>query len=140
MEETRCIICGLEKDGIEVKEDFIINTIRWIKRNITRSEKGYRLVVCKECYPKYKKARDSYVRKELTYLAIGVLFAAMLVVFSGGHVLRAILYGAIIIVFMYLLAQLSYMPALKLPQIPQSAKVHHAASQAKTISRRAKKA
>ncbi|MGC8651640.1 MAG: hypothetical protein ACP5UH_00080 [Candidatus Micrarchaeia archaeon] len=117
MEENRCIICGLEKDGIEVKEDYIIDTIRWFKRNVTRNEKGYRLVVCKECYPKYKKARDSYTRREVAYLAIGVIFAALLIAFSGGHELSAVFYGVLIIIFMYLLAQLSYMPALKLPQV-----------------------
>jgi len=118
MQESRCIICGLEKDGIEVQDDYIIEAIRWFKRNVTKSEKNYRLVVCKECYPKYKKARDSYTRKQITYIAIGVIFAAVLIAVSSGRLLSAIFYGIIIIIFMYLLAQLSYMPALKIP-------VHH---------------
>ena len=120
--ESRCIICGLEKDGLEVKEDYIIKSIRWFKRNITRNEKGYRLVVCKDCYPKYAKLRESYMRKQVTYIIIGVLFAAVLIAFSGGRLLSAILYGIIIIVFMYLLAQLSYMPALKIPPLEKAQK------------------
>ncbi len=58
--------------------------------------------------------RDSYMRKQITYLAIGLIFAAILIIISGGRELKAVLFGAFIVVFMYLLAQLSYMPGLNI--------------------------
>ncbi|HUY70206.1 MAG TPA: hypothetical protein VMV00_01400 [Candidatus Baltobacteraceae bacterium] len=108
--EDRCIICGEPRRGLRVKEDYQIRAIRWFKKSILRNEKGYGLVVCKECYPKYKKAKDSYNRKQGIYIGIGVLFAFALGIFSGGNILPAILYGGIVIVFMYALSQISYMP------------------------------
>lgn len=108
--EDRCIICGEPKRGLAVREDYQIRTIRWFKKNVTRNERGYSLVVCKECYPKYRKAKDSYNKKQGIYLGIGVLFAFFLGAFSGSNILPAIAFGAVVIVFMYALAQLSYMP------------------------------
>ena len=108
--EPRCIICGGAVDGLEVQEDYVIRAIRWFKRNVTRNAKNYRLVVCKECYVKYKKARDSYVRKQIAYVVIGVLFAGLLI--AAGRSLMAVLAGLAIIALMYLLSLLSYMPAL----------------------------
>ncbi|MGC8687201.1 MAG: hypothetical protein ACP5RM_00685 [Candidatus Micrarchaeia archaeon] len=113
--EDRCIICGQEKPGIEIKEDYMVSLIRWFKRNVTKNEKGYHLVVCRECYVKYKKQYDSYVRKEIAYVTIGVVFAALMIVMGSANLVSAVAFGIAIIVFMYLLAQLSYMPALKLP-------------------------
>lgn len=116
MKENRCIICGEKRDGLEVSDDFIIEMIRWIKRNVTKNEKGYRLVVCKDDFLKYKKARDSYQRKQMFYLVLGAVFAFTLILLSGPNILGAILYGAIIILFLYALAQISYMPALTMPK------------------------
>jgi cytochrome b subunit of formate dehydrogenase len=109
--ETRCIICGKELNGLEVKEDYVINAMRWFKRNVTHNEKNYRLVVCKDCYVKYKKARNSYNSKTVSYLAIGVIFAALLVI--TGRSLGALAAGIAIIMLMYALSLLSYMPGLK---------------------------
>jgi cytochrome b subunit of formate dehydrogenase len=109
--ETRCIICGKELNGLEVKEDYVINAMRWFKRNVTHNEKNYRLVVCKDCYVKYKKARDSYNSKTVSYLAIGVIFAALLII--TGRSLGAVVAGIVIIILMYALSLLSYMPGLK---------------------------
>ncbi len=109
--ETRCIICGKELNGLEVKEDYVINAMRWFKRNVTHNEKNYRLVVCKDCYVKYKKARDSYNSKTVSYLAIGVIFAALLII--TGRSIGAVAAGAAIIILMYCLSLLSYMPGLK---------------------------
>ncbi len=110
--EPRCIICGKEVDGLEVKPDHVINAMRWFKRNITHNEKNYRLVVCKDCYVKYKKARDSYNSKTVSYILIGVIFAALLII--TGRDLGAVAAGIGIIILMYVLSLLSYMPGLKL--------------------------
>lgn len=116
MKESRCIICGENKNGLEVREDGTIRMIRWFKRNVTKNEKGYRLVVCRECFLKYKKRRDSFIRKRVVYLIIGILFTIVLVGLSGQRAPYAVLYGIGIILFMYLLSQLSYMPALAMPE------------------------
>ena len=109
--ETRCIICGKELNGLEVKEDYVIKSMRWFKHNVTHNEKNYRLVVCKDCYVKYKKARDSYNSKTVSYLAIGVIFAALLII--TGRSLGAVAAGIAIIILMFALSLLSYMPGLK---------------------------
>ncbi|QRF74330.1 hypothetical protein Micr_00866 [Candidatus Micrarchaeum sp.] len=109
--ETRCIICGKELNGLEVKDDYVIKSLRWFKHNVTHNEKNYRLVVCKDCYVKYKKARDSYNSKTVSYLAIGVIFAALLII--TGRSLGAVAAGIAIIILMYALSLLSYMPGLK---------------------------
>jgi hypothetical protein len=109
-------MCGKEKDGLLVKDDYVINAIRWVKRNITKSEKNYTLVICKEDFLAYKKKRDSYERKMVIYVVIGIIFLIALSVVSGGK-LGAIGVGFIITIFLFLLAQLSYMPAVDMPQI-----------------------
>lgn len=112
--ESRCIICGERRNGLAVKEDYMIGSIRWVKRNITRNEKNYALVVCKGCYPKYKKAFDKYQRRLMVYLALGIIFAIALMIGSS-NILLSLLFGAGIILFLFLLSQLSYMPALVMP-------------------------
>jgi hypothetical protein len=120
MAESRCIICGERRNGLEVKGDYTISAIRWFKRNVTRNEKNYRLVVCKGCFLKYKKARDSYQRKRVAYTTLGVIFAVLLVLSSGGRLLT-IIYGAGIVLFLYLLSQLSYMPDVRMPAVKMPA-------------------
>ena len=114
MAESRCIICGERRNGLEVNKDHIIDAIRWFKRNVTKNERNYRLTVCKDCYPKYKKSRDSYLWKEAAYTAIGLIFAAVLVIASSDR-LASTAYGAAIVLMMYLLSQLSYMPGVRTP-------------------------
>ncbi len=109
--ESRCIICGLEKKGLKVKEDHVIYAIRWFKRNVSRNEKGYDLVVCRDCYKKYSSARSSYNRKLFAYLGIGIL-ATVLWIAVGGIKLYSIAAGIVLIAFMYLLSLLSYIPGL----------------------------
>ena len=109
-----CIICGEAKDGLPVKEDFVINGIRLIKRYVTRNEKGYVLVVCRECYPKYKKARERMIRRQVVYLVLGFLFAGAFIVLSHDK-LSALLYGVIIVLFLYLLSLVNYVPGLVVP-------------------------
>lgn len=116
--ESRCIICGQERNGLEVKEDFVINGIRMFKRYITRNEKGYRLVVCRDCYPKYKKERDRMVRRQITYVAIGIVLAALLVIVARGRP-SSILYGVLVVLFLYLISLINYIPSLKMPNAGQ---------------------
>ncbi|MGC8572134.1 MAG: hypothetical protein ACP5RI_00305 [Candidatus Micrarchaeia archaeon] len=113
--EPRCIICGKEKEGLEVQEDFVISSIRWFKRNITKNEKNYKLVVCKECYPTYYKARERYEKRRALYLVIGILFALILLIISQNKIL-AFIYAVIVVVFVYLLSLFTYMPAVKIPE------------------------
>jgi len=114
--KNACIICGEQKDGLEVLPDNVLNTMRWIKEKTTRKKKDYRLVVCKDCFTKYRKLRSSYERRTTLYVALGVVFTVMLALVSGSRILGAIGYGIALTVFLYLLAQISYMPRVKLPE------------------------
>ena len=111
-----CIICGEQKEGLRVKSDGIINSIRWIKRNITKNERGYDLVVCKGCFIKYRDAKSKYDRKRITYVGIGIVFTLLLILLSGGRSLGALASGMVLIALMYLLSLLSYMPSLEMPK------------------------
>ncbi len=113
MGNTRCIICGLEKKGLKVRDDSVINAIRWFKRNITKNEKGYELVVCRDCYKKYRAARASFNKKRFAYTGIGVI-ATFFWILIGGIKAYSIFAGLLLIAFMYLLSLLSYIPALEL--------------------------
>jgi hypothetical protein len=77
-------------------------------------------VVCRECYPKYKKALASYRRKQVAYVAIGIIFMALLIVLSQDKFLAA-LSGIAIVAFMYLLSLLSYMPSVSIPESAHAA-------------------
>jgi hypothetical protein len=107
-----CMICGKEKNGTEVKEDFMIKAMRWFKENVTRNAKGYRIVVCSECMPQYRKIRGKFTRRKLIYVALGIIFTITIVAFSGGRYPSAIAYGLGITVFLYLLSLISYVPEL----------------------------
>ncbi len=114
-----CIMCGKEKEGLNVKEDHVIAAMRWVKRNITKNPKNYHMVVCKDDFVAYKKKRDSFERKRAAYVIIGVLFMLLLLAFANGRFLGALVYGGGVIIFMYLLSLLSYMPALNMPAVQQ---------------------
>ncbi len=109
----RCIICGEAKEGLPVKEDYVIYSIRWINRHIFGKYRNHRLVVCKECYLKYSKQREKYVHKQITYIIIGVLFTFALLFGSHGNPV-SLLYGIAVIIFMYALSLVSYTPALNI--------------------------
>lgn len=93
--------------------------MRWVKRNITKNPKNYRMVVCKDDFLAYKKKRDSYERKRIAYVVIGVIFTVLLLSFANGRFLGAIVYGIGIIAFMYLLSLLSYIPAVDMPAVQE---------------------
>lgn len=120
MAENRCIMCGQKRDGLRVKEDSVIILMRWFKKNITKNEKGYRLVVCKEDFPKYYKQRKRFESRRALYVALGAVFAVFMLA-VGADKLLALVYGIIIVLFFYLLAHLTYTPAVEMP-----AEGHHA--------------
>ncbi|MGI0100544.1 MAG: hypothetical protein ACREBH_02390 [Candidatus Micrarchaeaceae archaeon] len=113
--ESVCIMCGEKRNGLKVKDDWVINSMRWLKRRVSKNVNKRDLIVCKECFLKYRKRRDSYERKQVVYVAIGVIFLVVISVAAGGRI-SAILAGFAIAVFMFLLAQLSYMPEVGMPK------------------------
>jgi hypothetical protein len=113
--ESRCIICGERKEGLEVRSDSIIGAMRWFKRNVTKNEKGYRLVVCKGCYLDYAKQRRKFERRQALYITIGVIFALVLV-FVSINKITGVLYAIAVVVFMYILSILTYTPQLNMPK------------------------
>lgn len=106
-------MCGKAVDGIDVKNDYVIDAIRFFNRKILHKYRNYRLVVCKDCYIKYNKGRKGFVKKQAAYIGIGIIFAIFLMIGSGGN-LVALFYGIIVIIFMYVLSLISYLPALKI--------------------------
>lgn len=114
--ETRCMYCGEDRDGLEIREDYVVYVLRWLKRNITRNEKGFRIVVCKDDYPKYAQARRRFEGRQKIYLALGFIFAAT-VILAGRNPI-AVLYAIAVLVFIYLFSLLTYVPALSVPEGP----------------------
>ncbi len=113
--EPRCIYCGKKRDGLGIREDYVIRAVRWFNRKVLHRYHNYRLVVCRDCYLNYRKARARYLKKQATYLAIGIIFAGLLIFVSSAN-LFAFAYGIAIILFMYLLSLVSYVPALEVGQ------------------------
>jgi hypothetical protein len=132
-EKSICIICGLDKDGLELKDDRVLKAMRWIKRNITKNPKNYRLVVCKEDFLKYKKGRDKYNKRQIIYLTIGIAFLVVLFISSGGRI-YAVLVGILIAAFMWLLALVNYMPAVQMPTVTPSETAVPVTSNTTTLS------
>jgi hypothetical protein len=110
MAKVVCIICGKEKKGIPVKSDRVLEAMRWFKRNVTRNEQHNTLVVCKEDWPAYNKARKKFTSRMALYVALGIVFVVFgnVLAFSINTLVATLL----ILVFFYLLSLLSYMPAL----------------------------
>ncbi len=119
MQESRCIICGSKTDGLEIKQDYIIDGIRWFKRTITKNEKNYKLVVCRNCYNKYEKSKHSYDKRRISYIALGIITAALWI-FIGNESAGSIVAAIFIIAFMYLLSLLSYTPTLQVEKDKQN--------------------
>ena len=113
MVKSYCIICGEEKNGLPIQNDMVLDAIRWFKQNVTKNEKGNRLVVCKECYPKYADRRKKFETRQATYLAIGIIFAALGLLFAFS--LATLSVAILLIAFLYLLALLNYVPKVALP-------------------------
>ena len=112
MQKTYCIICGKERKGIAVEDDFVLDSIRWFKRNVTKNERNNKLVVCKECYAKYAPARRKFESRKRLYLALGVIFATLNLIIDRSLV--SILVSALILLLLYALAFLSYVPRISI--------------------------
>ena len=123
MPDSYCIICGKKKDGIEVADDNVLATLRWIKTNVTKNARNNRLVVCKACYPEYSKMRKKYMGRRTAYVALGVLFLVLSLVISSGAWPSALLISIIIIALLYLLSLINYMPGLRIKkEVPKNKK------------------
>jgi hypothetical protein len=113
--KPRCIVCGEQKEGLGVKTDNVIKTLRWLNQHTVKAKNPYIPVVCRECFPKYYKKRKSFERKQVIYVIIGIFFLIFLAIAARGSI-GAILVGLLITGFMYLLSFLTYMPQLDIPQ------------------------
>ncbi|MDE1860422.1 MAG: hypothetical protein KGH72_01765 [Candidatus Micrarchaeota archaeon] len=108
MAKEYCIICGKAKAGIPVREDYVIDTMRWFKRNITHNEQGNALDVCKACYPDYKKLRSRFVNRQRLYMGIGLLFLIFVVLISFQISTFAV--ALLFLGLLYLVSLANYMP------------------------------
>jgi cobalamin biosynthesis protein CobD/CbiB len=118
MEESRkprCIICNEQKDGLGIKPDAVVGTLRWLNGHTFKYKNPYRPVVCRGCFLKYRKSRATFERKRAIYLVIGIVFAIVLVLASKGNA-YSLLAGLGVIAFMYLLSLINYVPELDMPQ------------------------
>ena len=115
MAKTYCMICGKEKGGIAVEEDYVLGAIRWFKSNVTRNEKGNRLVVCRDCYAQYKKERKRHESRQVVYAVLGVLFFVVSVAMFPRATTVAVSIG--VCALLYLFSLMSYVP--RVSQRPQ---------------------
>lgn len=115
MAKKGCMICGKEKSGLDIQEDYVLHAMRWFKRNVTKNAKNYKIVVCKECLPQYKKLRAKFTRRRAIYTGLGIVFTATLFLVSDGKSLGIVIYGLAMTVFLYILSLAYYLPALKDP-------------------------
>jgi hypothetical protein len=109
---TYCIVCEKEKKGIELQDDAVLRSLRWFKRNVTRNEKGNRLVVCRDCYSKYKEGRKKYENRQRIYAVLGVLFIIAILTISPS--LTALFTSAFILLLLLFLSLLSYTPKISI--------------------------
>ncbi len=115
-QKVQCIMCRRNIEGLPVKIDGVINTVRWFAVHFSKKTELHRLVVCKDCYITYVKARKRYLRRRNSYIILGILFTMMLcsvAINSVTEFLVAIVVGLIITAGMYLLSLLSYVPGLE---------------------------
>ncbi|VVB77333.1 Uncharacterised protein [uncultured archaeon] len=121
--KTYCIVCGNERKGIPVREDYVLGALRWFKKNVTRNEQGNALVVCKDCYGDYKKRRATYESRQKVYLVLGTLFIVVGVassIGSGGFSVTTVLVSLGAFALLYILSLLSYMPKIDLAESTKS--------------------
>ncbi len=112
--ESYCILCGEKRGGVDVREDAVLQAMRWFKKEVLRKPvRKNRLVVCSSCYPGYKEQRKKYLSRQRTYLVLGVLFMVFGIVIAG---LRALPLSIGILLLLYLLSLLNYMPDLEIRQ------------------------
>jgi len=109
-----CIYCGAEKNskpqlvqGYPIKEDYVINAIRWIKRK-TKTEQGNRLVVCKKHAEEHRKKRADFERRLIMYGGLGVI--VMLILLALTLSIGSFVAGLLLLLFFLLMAHIKYVP------------------------------
>ncbi|MDE1873662.1 MAG: hypothetical protein KGI04_00895 [Candidatus Micrarchaeota archaeon] len=112
MPKTVCIICGKEKRGIDVADDLVLDSIRWFKQNVTHNERGNRLVVCRECYPKYAASRKKFESRQRLYLGLGIVFALLNVTLS--RTLASVGISLLILLLFICFSLMSYSPRINI--------------------------
>ncbi len=112
MGKSFCIVCEKQKDGIDVQDDLVLDSIRWFKTNVTHNERNNRLVVCRGCYVSYKSKRARFESRRRIYLILGFVFVALFVVVSPG--LSSALVGAGLFVLFWLFSLLNYTPRINI--------------------------
>lgn len=109
-QKTFCIICGKEKNGVDIRSDPIIDGLRWIKTNITHNHSNNRLVVCRDCYEKYRVSKKRFDSRKKLYLILGIIFAAFILIVNV--TIFSIAFALFMIALLYLFALFNYVPDL----------------------------
>lgn len=110
MPKSYCIVCGKERNGIAVEDDYVLGSIRWFKERVTKNVKNNRLVVCKECYPKYSASRKKFEFRQKVYVGLGIAFAAVSLIVSPR--LPTLLVSIVVFAFLFALSLMSYTPRI----------------------------
>lgn len=124
-----CIVCGKERKGIPVKEDFVIRSIRRAK-GAFKIATGNKLVVCPEHIDDARKKREKFERGLLTYAGIGAVLGVILVVvnlmtsFDAFRLIQSLALLVLLVVVMAMLSLYQYFPAIGAPKtvaVPKAA-------------------
>lgn len=104
------MLCGRERDGIEIREDNVIKAIRWLNRSILHKVRDNKIVICRDCYERYRKQRKRYVSRQRLYIILGLLLDSSILIHPT---ISTFGLGVLLLLFLYLLSLLSYTPDLK---------------------------
>jgi hypothetical protein len=115
-------MCGKRKNGIAIRDDRVLQSLRWFKGNVTHSLQGNDLVVCSEDMEEYKKKRDRFTSRKNLYVALGVIFAILGLIISIS--INTILLSVLVIAALYLISLVNYTPGLATDQ-KKTAKIKH---------------
>lgn len=105
--KTYCIMCGEERKGLAVREDWVLRILRGVKKAVTKKTSND-LVVCRGCYPNYEKRRNRFSWRKKMNIALGLLFAAFSLIIAPELVV--LLMDIAVIILLYAFALLSYTP------------------------------
>lgn len=124
-----CIVCGKERVGIPVKEDFVIRFIRRAK-DALKIATGNKLVVCREHIEVAQKKREKFERGLLTYAGIGAVLGVILVIvnlmtaFDAFRLIQSLVLLVLLVGVMAMLSLYQYFPAIAAPKaaaVPKAA-------------------
>jgi len=113
-----CIIHQKPSDGIPVKDDLILKTIRRLKQAFKAST-GNQLVVCNAHLDEARKKRAKFEKSLITSAGIGAIFGIIMLAVSIlsqrslFDILRAIVLLVFLVVVMSALSLYQYFPALE---------------------------